>query len=111
MRKIVLAAALSLATAGSLAVAAPAMAQQEGLVNVTIDDVTVLNGFLNDVEIVALNDLLENANVVVQAPIGVAANVCNIQANVLAQAAPSAAGCTAESGSQALAQLVRRQLL
>jgi 2-keto-4-pentenoate hydratase len=50
-------------------VAGPAAAQprQEGLVNVNITDV------------------LTNNEVAVQIPIGVAANVCGVQANVLAQ--------------------------
>ncbi len=47
--------------------AMPALAQQSGLVNIEIRDV--------------LNDNI----VVVQVPIGVAANVCGIQANVIAQ--------------------------
>ncbi len=47
--------------------AVPALAQQSGLVNIEVTDV--------------LND----NTVVVAVPIGVAANVCGIQANVLAQ--------------------------
>jgi hypothetical protein len=47
----------------------------------------------------------------VQAPIGVAANVCGVDANVLAeQSKGSSAECTAQSSSQALTQVVQRQL-
>ncbi len=91
-------------------VATPATAQQAGLVNVEVGDVTVLNDFLNDTQIAALNNL--NVPITVQVPIGIAANVCDVSANVLAQQAKNGgATCTAESGSQALAQSVNRQLL
>ena len=107
MRKIMIAAALAAATT-----TAPAMAQvtsvQPGLVNVTVQDVSILNDFLNDDQIAALNDL--NVPVTVQAPIGVAANVCGVSAAVLGKAG-SAAACDAKSGSKALAQVVNRQML
>ncbi len=44
-------------------------------------------------------------------PVGIAANVCNISAAVLARQAADAAPCTAQSGSRALAQAIRRQYL
>ena len=79
-------AALLAATALSLgAAAAPAMAQGPlvtgGLVNVTITDV------------------LSGNQVTVQVPIGVAANVCGVQANVLAADVRQngSAQCTASS--------------
>jgi len=104
---IVAAAALALGTA-------PAVAQNVdlsgGLVDVTIQDVSILNNFLNDSQIAALNNL--NVPVTVQVPVGVAANVCNVNANVLAQQKKAGdAECAAESGSRALAQAVNRQLL
>ena len=93
--------------------ATPAFAQQAqgGLVNVAIDDVSILNNFLNDTQIAALNNL--NVPVNVQVPVGIAANVCpNVNAAVLAKAAQRGdAECTATSGSQALAQAVNRQKL
>ncbi len=101
--------------AASLAVAAlsfPAAAQtqtQGGLVNVAIGDVTLLNNFLNDTQIAALNNLSVPVNV--QVPVGVAANVCNVSAAVLAKGGPAGGTCEAKSGSQALAQAVNRQLL
>lgn len=100
------------AAAASMAFAAlPAAAQltvPSGLVNVTITDVSILNGFLNDTQIAALNNL--SVPVTVQVPVGVAANVCGVSAAVLGRAG-SAAQCTAKSGSRALAQSVNRQLL
>ena len=105
MRKLMIAAAaLALGTT-------PALAQnnQQGLVAVNITDVSVLNNFLNESQIAALNNL--NVPITVQAPIGVAANVCNVSAAVLAQGGPAGGSCEATSGSRALAQLANRQLL
>lgn len=106
MRKMIIAAALAAATT-----TAPAIAQvsvPSGLVNVTVQDVSILNNFLNDDQIAALNNL--NVPITVQAPIGVAANVCGVSAAVLGKAG-SAAQCDAKSGSKALAQVVNRQML
>ncbi len=101
---------LPAALAACALVATPATAQQAGLVNVSIGDVSVLNDFLNETQIAALNNL--NVPITVQVPVGIAANVCDVSANVLAQQAKNGgATCTAESGSQALAQSVNRQLL
>lgn len=108
MRKLMMAAALATASAGIAVPAAAQVALQPGLVNVAIGDVTILNNFLNDAQIAALNNL--NVPITVQVPIGVAANVCGVSAAVLGQAG-SAAQCTATSGSRALAQSVNRQLL
>ncbi len=108
LKKTALVAALAL---GSISLSVPATAQltqQGGLVNVTIGDVTLLNNFLNDTQIAALNNL--NVPITVQAPIGVAANVCNINAAVLG-AAGGGGTCEAKQGSRALAQLVNRQML
>jgi hypothetical protein len=108
MRKIVLAAA-------AFAAATPALAQVNtgsgnGLVAVNIQDVSILNNFLNNDQIAALNDLA--VPVTVNVPIGVAANVCNISAAVLAnQRGTGAAPCDAKSGSKALAQNVITQKL
>ncbi len=97
---------------GAVGVAVPATAQnteQAGLVNVTIGDVTILNDFLNDTQIAALNNL--NVPITVQVPIGVAANVCNVSAAVLARGGPAGGTCEATTGSRALAQAVNRQML
>ncbi|MCA1653666.1 MAG: hypothetical protein ABR588_05905 [Sphingomicrobium sp.] len=96
----------------AIASAVPASAQltqQGGLVNVTIGDVTLLNNFLNNDQIAALNNL--SVPITVQAPIGIAANVCGVSAAVLGKSTTGPATCTATSGSQALAQIVNRQML
>ena len=106
MNKLMLAAAAAAAT-----IAVPASAQtQNGLVNVTIADVSILNNFLNDTQIAALNNL--SVPLTVQVPVGVAANVCDVSANVLASQKKSGTPtCAAKSGSKALAQGVNSQLL
>lgn len=108
MRKILIAAACAAATT-----AVPAMAQlntSQGLVTVQVGDVTLLNNFLNNDQIAALNNL--NVPVNVQVPVGIAANVCGVNANVLAsQKKGGDATCTAKSGSSALARAVNSQLL
>ena len=105
MRKMMIAAALA-------AVATPAAAQVNtgsGLVAVNIQDVDILNNVLNDTQIAALNELA--VPVTVQVPVGIAANVCNVSAAVLAKQAADAAPCDAKSGSRALAQNVISQKL
>lgn len=106
MRKlIVIAAAAALAT--------PAVAQLNtgaGLVNVQVGNVSLLNNFLNKTQLAALNNI--GVPVTVQVPVGVAANVCGVNANVLAhQKKGGTATCTAKSGSRALAQSVISQKL
>ena len=107
MRKIMIAAALA-------AAATPAFGQignSQGLVAVTINDVSILNNFLNDSQIAALNEI--GIPITVQAPISVAANVCDTTVAILSaqRKANSPATCTAESGSAALASVVQRQKL
>lgn len=108
MKKMIFAAALAAAT-----VSAPAIGQvgnSQGLVNVAVQDVTLLNNFLNDTQIAALNNL--SVPVTVQAPISVAANVCDLSVAALAaQRKAGDATCTAKSGSKALADVVTRQKL
>ena len=108
MLKRTMLAATAAASMAFVAAPAPAQISAGNLVNVTVSDVSVLNNFLNGAQIAALNNL--NVPVTVQAPIGVAANVCGVSAAVLGRAG-SGAACTAKSGSRALAQLVNRQLL
>lgn len=108
MRKMIFAAAIAAATA-----ATPAIAQvgnSQGLVSVQVQDVSLLNNFLNDTQIAALNNL--SVPVTVQAPISVAANVCDTTVAALAEQRKSGdAMCTAKSGSKALADVVNRQML
>lgn len=94
---------LGLSVLLSACVANVAEAQQSGLVNVDVSNVA--------------NNIARNINVdvsqipvTVQAPIGIAANVCGVNANVLAQQGAGAAQCTATSTSNALDNLVQRQL-
>ena len=110
MHKLITAAA---AAAAMSALAAPASAQvgnSQGLVAVQIQNVDILNNFLNDTQIAALNNL---GPITVQAPISVAAAVCDTTVAVLSaqRKANSPATCTAASGSQALADIVARQKL
>ncbi len=84
--------------------AGPALSQQSGLVNVSLNNVA--------------NNIAQNLSVdvsqipvSVQAPIGVAATVCGIDANVLArQAQGGTANCAATTTSTALNQIVQRQI-
>ena len=116
MKKLAIAAAISLAAAST---AAPAVAQVNapqinapaGLIPVTVSNV-ILQDILTDVEITALNDLdlLNDNQIVVQVPVSVAANVCNVAVNVLAKNKSAGEGCVAESGSDALAKVIRQRI-
>jgi len=110
MRKMMIAAAMAAAAATT----APAFAQvgnSQGLVAVQIQNVDILNNFLNDTQIAALNQI--GVPITVQAPISVAAAVCDTTVALLSaqRKADSPATCTAASGSQALADVVQRQKL
>ena len=110
MRKMMIAAAMAAAAATT----APAVAQvgnSQGLVAVQVQNVDILNNFLNDTQIAALNQI--GVPITVQAPISVAAAVCDTTVALLSaqRKADSPATCTAASGSQALADVVQRQKL
>ncbi len=104
---------MMIASAALAALATPAVAQVNtsgGLVNVSVQNVDILKNFLNNDQISALNNL--SVPVSVQVPVGVAANVCGVNANVLAkQKKTGAATCTARNGSKALANAVAAQKL
>ena len=106
MRTMMIAAAL-------VAAGTPAMAQVNssgGLVNVNVQNVDILKNFLNDTQIAALNNV--SVPISVQVPVGVAANVCGVDANVLAkQKKTGDATCDARNGSNALAKAVADQKL
>ena len=98
MRKFLFAAA-------AFAAATPALAQVNtgsGLVAVNIQNVDILKNFLNGAQVAALNNVA--VPVTVNVPIGVAANVCGVNANVLAaqRKAGDPVTCTARNGSKAL---------
>jgi hypothetical protein len=108
MRKLMIAAAALAATA------TPALAQVNtgsgnGLVAVNVQDVSILNNFLNKDQIAALNGV--SLPITVQVPVGVAANVCGVSAAVLGKSGGTNPTCTAKSGSRALAQNVITQTL
>jgi len=85
--------------------AGPALAQQSGLVNVDIKNVA--NNLARD-----LNVNVSQIPVTVQVPVGIAAAVCGVDANVLAQQKKNGdAACTANNTSQGLTQAVQRQLV
>lgn len=85
------------------ALAAPAAAQQSGLVNVDVSNV------LNNLDLDLLNNSLNNNTV--QVPIGIAANVCGVDANVLAaqRKSDSPATCMATNTSTALKKAAKDQ--
>ena len=80
--------------------------KSKGLVNVTLGDV-VLQQIASD-----LNVDVSEIPVTVQVPVGVAANVCGVAANVLAsdKKDEQGASCDATSSSQALTQVVQKQM-
>lgn len=92
-----------LAAAALAAIAAPATAQQSGLVNVDVSNV------LNNLDLDLLNNSLNNNTV--QVPIGIAATVCDVSANVLAaqRKSDSPATCTAKTTSVALKKAAKSQ--
>lgn len=98
---------LAIATVALGALSGTAFAQTvnaNNIVNVNISNVA------NDI---ARNLSIDVSNipVTVQAPIGVAATVCGVQANVLASDNKGGeASCEATSTSQALNQIVQRQV-
>lgn len=85
----------------SLSASVPAVAQQNGLVNVDVSNV------LNDLDI--LNGSLNNNTV--QVPISVAAAVCGVAVNVLASSKNRGTVCTVkqENVTQALKRAAQRQ--
>lgn len=110
MRKLMIAAAMAAASATATAPATAQVSLAPGLVTVNVQDVSILNNFLNGAQIAALNNL--TVPVTVQAPISVAANVCGTTVAALsALRKEGKATCNATSGSAALAGLVNRQVL
>jgi hypothetical protein len=107
MRKIMIAAT------AIAAAATPALGQignSQGLVTVTVQNVSLLNNFLNNDQIAALNNL--NVPITAQVPISVAANVCGTTVAILsAQRKAGDAACNATSANSFLAQQVVRQRL
>ncbi len=92
-----------IAAAAIAAIAAPATAQQNGLVNVDVSNV------LNNLDLDLLNNSLNNN--VVQVPIGIAANVCGVTANVLAaqKKGDDPVTCAAKTASSQLKSAAKAQ--
>lgn len=112
MRKILFGAALAAAAAITTTPAVGQVNNAGGLitVNIPLQNVAILNDFLNQDQITLLSN--NNVPITVQAPISVAANVCGVPVAVLASQKNKGGGsCTATSGSSALARLVSQQLL
>ena len=102
--KLFAATTLALGLAVSPAVAQTSNNQQGGLVNVNVGNIRP--------EIAKNINVSENQiPVTVQIPVGVAATVCGVDANVLAQQGRGGtAQCTAKNASTALNQAVQRQV-
>jgi hypothetical protein len=71
-----MAAAMTMAATTAVAPASAQIIPQAGLVNVTIGDISILDDFLNDSQVAALNNL--TVPVTVQVPVSVAATVCGV---------------------------------
>lgn len=100
----------SLAAAAALSLSASAALAQNvnanNLVNVNVSHIAVDLADLLDVTVQDIQALA-----VVQVPIGIAANVCGVAANVLAQDNKSGdAACDAETTSNALTRAVASQM-
>ena len=110
MRKILFAAAALAAVASPIA-AQTNTGSGNGLVAVNVQNVDILKNFLNDSQVSALNNV--TVPVQVNVPVGVAANVCGVDANVLAHQRKGAdpVTCTARNGSKALANAFAAQQL
>jgi hypothetical protein len=95
--------ARSLVTAALAGTAGLALAQQSGLVNVDISNVA--NNVAKNISVD-----VSQVPVKVQVPVGIAANVCGVDANVLGRQDAGAAACQATTTSTALDQAVQRQI-
>lgn len=100
MRTIMIAAALTLG-------ATPALAQQNGLINIDLSGLSVLE----KAEIAKdINVDVSQIPVNVQVPVSVAAAICNVQVAALAQQKNKGdTACAPTAGSQALNQAILKQ--
>ena len=97
-----------LASAALSLTAAPALAQNSGLVVVDLSNADVLNNLAQNLK-VNVSDISALNNVSI--PIGLAAAVCDVNANVLAaQKKTSGPTCTAKNNSSALQTAVQKKL-
>jgi hypothetical protein len=100
---------LALVASAALAFsAAPAIAQNNGLVVVDLSNADVLNNLAQNLK-VNVSDISALNNVAI--PIGLAAAVCDVNANVLAgQKKTGSPTCTAKNSSPALQKAVQEKL-
>jgi hypothetical protein len=93
-----------LVAAGILLGSVAAHAQSASLVNVDLRNARILNNIANDLSID-----ITNVPITVQVPLSLAANVCEVDVNVLAQSLErGTTTCTAQSTSNALNRRVQR---
>lgn len=105
MRTLMIAATM---VVGSVSLASPASAQVVGGGLVVVNISNVANNLAQNLS-VDVQDVIDIGSV--QVPIGIAANVCGIDANVLAaDAKDGAVSCDATTTNRALTQIVQRQL-
>ena len=100
---------LAIMASAALALSAtPAIAQNSGLVVVDLSNADVLNNLAQNLK-VNVSDISALNNVSV--PIGLAAAVCDVNANVLAaQKKGGSPTCTAKNSSSALQNAVQKKL-
>lgn len=97
-----------LASAAIALSAAPAFAQNNGLVVVDLSNADVLNNLAQNLK-VNVSDISALNNVSI--PIGLAAAVCDVNANVLAaQKKTGSPTCTAKNNTSALQKAVQKKL-
>ena len=97
-----------LASAALTLSAAPAMAQNSGLVVVDLSNADVLNNLAQNLK-VNVSDISALNNVSV--PIGLAAAICDVNANVLAQQKKTGTPtCAAKNNTSALQSAVQKKL-
>lgn len=97
-----------LASAAIALSAAPAFAQNNGLVVVDLSNADVANDIARNLK-VNVSDITALANVSI--PIGLAANVCDVNANILAaQKKTGSPTCTAKNNSSALQKAVQEKM-
>ena len=102
MRKMIIAGAVAIGTAS---IGAPATAQLVGGGLVTVNVSNVANNLAQNLHVD-----VSNIPVTVQVPVGIAAAVCGIDANVLAQQAAGARNCPANTTNDALNRIVQRSI-
>lgn len=100
---------LAIVASAALAISAtPALAQNSGLVVVDLTNAEVLNNLAQNLK-VNVSDISALNNVSV--PIGLAAAICDVNANVLAQQKKTGgSNCTAKNSTSALQKAVQKKM-